>query len=172
MTFSHMPIIRVVVEDTIYLFMPRAPFALSRTDSSLWASFSREVLSESCWVVDFWESGTASLGARIERQQGLMCEIDVRMGGCIPLELVTDAGDALGDPVDGGLGVIRGHLLRDLCYFMSVMMFGSEVVDEAARLTVAHVLAAGVHVDGDLCLVGWFVGCWRVIVVVVGSKLW
>ena len=46
---------------TVYLFRPRAPLALSKTDSSLCASFSRDILSLIDWPVDFWSSGMRSL---------------------------------------------------------------------------------------------------------------
>jgi hypothetical protein len=37
------------------------------------------------------------------------------VGDGIPLDLVTDAGDGVFDLLGGGLGVVRGDVVGDLC---------------------------------------------------------
>lgn len=61
--------VMLLVRGIYFLSMPTACLALSRTESSLWESFSREALSCMDWPVDFWLSGMTSLDRRIS----LMC---------------------------------------------------------------------------------------------------
>ena len=77
----------------------------------------------------------------------------------LPLDLVGDAGDGVGDLVGGGLGAVRGGVVGDLWEVCQTAMAWR--MGEGGR-TVVDVLAAEVRHDDGVGFEGLLVCCWSV----------